>query len=199
MVGTVSGGVTVDDYDPAPAYLVRVVDEARDPVEASAWVAVETIAAEWPPVTFSPLTAAQDAQAQWLIDPQHPELALLLRAREDGGLAWDMSADRTRYRGAQVETVTYRDRMAATGGTTTVWLQGRADYDGLLALLALQAPLVYRWPSSTDGTPGRVDRMLVTEASLPRFDPGINHDIWPATLSWGPAETHSLLEDDPWL
>lgn len=197
LVGTVSGGVAVDDYEPAPAYLVRVVDEARDPVEASAWVEVETIAAEWPPVTFSPLTTAQDAQAQWLIDPQRPELALLLRAREDGGLAWDMSADRTRYRGAQVETVTYRDRMAATGGTTTVWLQGRTDYDGLLALLALQAPLVYRWPSSTDGTPGRVDRMLVTEAALPRFDPGINHDIWPATLSWGPAETH--LEDDPWL
>ena len=199
LVGTVSGGVAVDDYDPAPAYRVRVVDETRDPVEASAWVLVETIAAEWPPVTFSPLTAAQDAQAQWLIDPQCPELALLLRAREDGGLAWDMSADRTRYRGAGWETVTYRDRMAATGGTTTVWLQGRTDYDGLLALLALQAPLTYRWPPSTDGTPGRVDRMLVTEASVPRFDPGINHDIWPATLSWGPAETHPLLEDDPWL
>ena len=199
LVGTVSGGVAVDDYDPAPAYRVRVVDETRDPVETSAWVLVETIAAEWPPVTFSPLTAAQDAQAQWLIDPQRPESALLLRAREDGGLAWDMSADRTRYRGAGWETVTYRDRMAATGGTTTVWLQGRSDYDGLLALLALQAPLTYRWPPSTDGTPGRVDRMLVTEASVPRFDPGINHDIWPATLSWGPAETHPLLEDDPWL
>ena len=26
-----------------------------------------------------------------------------------------------------------------------------------------------------------------------------NHDIWPATLSWGPAETHSQMEDDPWL
>ena len=194
LVGTMIDATTVDDYDPRHSYMVRIIDEDADPPESSVWLTVDNLTP-----SGEPLSAAQAAQAQWLLDPLRPELALLLRAREDGGETWDMAADRTRYRGAAADAITYRDRVAYLGGTTTVWLQGRADYDGLVALLADQAVLIYRWPPSTDGTPGRVDRMLVTEASVPRFDPGINHDIWPATLSWGPAETHSQMEDDPWL
>ena len=194
LVGTMIDATTVDDYDPRPSYRVRIIDEDADPPESSVWLTIDALAG-----SGEALTVQQDAQAQWLLDPQRPELALLLRAREDGGETWDMAADRTRYRGAAADAVTYRDRVAHLGGTTVLWLDGRADYDGLVALLALQAPLMYRWPPSTDGTPGRVDRMLVTEAALPRLDPGINHDIWPATLTWGPAETHSQMEDDPWL
>ncbi len=192
LVGTMIDATTVDDYDPRPAYRVRIIDEDADPPEHSAWLTLDTLAG-----SGEPLTVQQTAQAQWLLDPQRPELALHLLAREDGGETWDMAADRTRYRGAAADAITYRDRVAYLGGSTTVWLQGRADYDGLVALLADQAVLIYRWPASTDGTPGRVDRMLITDATLPRWIPDVNHDRWVVTLTWGPALPKDAT--DPWI
>ena len=192
LVGTMIDATTVDDYDPRPSYRVRIIDEDADPPESSVWLTIDTLAGSGEPVTVQ-----QTAQAQWLLDPQRPELALLLRAREDGGETWDMAADRTRYRGAAADAITYRDRVAHLGGTTVLWLDGRADYDGLVALLADQAVLIYRWPASSDGTPGRVDRMLITDATLPRWIPDVNHDRWVVTLTWGPALPKDAT--DPWL
>ena len=192
LVGTMIDATTVDDYDPRPSYRVRIIDEDADPPESSVWLTVDNLTP-----SGEALTVQQTAQAQWLLDPQRPELALHLLAREDGGETWDMAADRTRYRGAAADAITYRDRVAYLGGSTTVWLDGRADYDGLVALLADQAVLIYRWPASTDGTPGRVDRMLITDATLPRWIPEVNHDRWVVTLTWGPALPKDAT--DPWI
>ena len=37
------------------------------------------------------------------------------RVSHDGGETWDMAADRTRYRGAAADAITYRDRVAHLG------------------------------------------------------------------------------------
>ena len=173
LTGVMTDSTTVDDYSPAASYRVRLV---RADGEVSEWVTV-------------PAAAVAAGQAQWLVDPQRPETAVLLRARSDDEHVWDLRASTARYLDDDIEQVSYAGPPMAPSGTSTVWAVDRPALEAALALLRSRRPLRYRWPPSSRGEPGRLDEFLPIEVSAPRFVPDVNHDIWAITYRWATART----------
>lgn len=173
---------TITDYTPAAGYAIRLVDGE----EHSPWVTVVS-------------AVGPEDQAQWLLDPTRPELAVMLRAYADDEVRHDLRAETIRYLDDDHEQVAYAGPVLAPSGTSTVWALNQDELDKALTLLKARRPLVYRWPASSDGTPGRVDRFLPVAVETPRLLPDVNHDHWRVTYRWAAYNTTNTQGDASWL
>ena len=172
LTASMTDSTTIDDYSPGSVYTVRL---RRTDGELSGAVTV----------TVASIT---EGQAGWLIDPLHPELAVQVPARSDGGLRHELRASTAVYLDDPQVSVGYAGPALTPGGVWTVWAYGEVAAQKALVLLRGQRPLRYRWPATPAGRPGRVDVFLPVSVSAPRVAPDVNVSIWPITVEWEAAD-----------